>query len=124
MIVIRSFDVNKPGAEVDDLKGGVAGGSIITGVLKVRCNLILRSALDSLNLTLTWRICIRVPIKSNAIMAYITIAAWNLFNSFFDKSRPLACPEKLLILRLDRLPQKRIYPMFMTITTQKLIFVT
>jgi translation initiation factor 2 subunit 3 len=33
LIVIRSFDVNKPGAEVDDLKGGVAGGSILTGVL-------------------------------------------------------------------------------------------
>ena len=29
MIVIRSFDVNKPGAEVDDIKGGVAGGSIL-----------------------------------------------------------------------------------------------
>lgn len=29
MIVIRSFDVNKPGSEVDDLKGGVAGGSIL-----------------------------------------------------------------------------------------------
>lgn len=35
MIVIRSFDVNKPGAGVDDLKGGVAGGSILQGVLKV-----------------------------------------------------------------------------------------
>lgn len=35
LIVIRSFDVNKPGAEVLDLKGGVAGGSILTGVLKV-----------------------------------------------------------------------------------------
>ena len=35
LIVIRSFDVNKPGAEVDDLKGGVAGGSILRGVLKV-----------------------------------------------------------------------------------------
>ncbi|MEQ2185899.1 Eukaryotic translation initiation factor 2 subunit 3 [Goodea atripinnis] len=29
-----SFDVNKPGCEVDDLKGGVAGGSILKGVLK------------------------------------------------------------------------------------------
>lgn len=29
MIVIRSFDVNKPGSEVDELKGGVAGGSIL-----------------------------------------------------------------------------------------------
>lgn len=35
LIVIRSFDVNKPGAEVKDLKGGVAGGSILSGVLKI-----------------------------------------------------------------------------------------
>lgn len=28
--------MNKPGCEVDDLKGGVAGGSILKGVLKVR----------------------------------------------------------------------------------------
>ncbi|GAX80039.1 hypothetical protein CEUSTIGMA_g7478.t1 [Chlamydomonas eustigma] len=35
MIVIRSFDVNKPGSEVDDLKGGVAGGSILQGVLRM-----------------------------------------------------------------------------------------
>ena len=35
MIIIRSFDVNKPGAEIEDLKGGVAGGSILTGVLKL-----------------------------------------------------------------------------------------
>lgn len=35
LIVIRSFDVNKPGCEVDDLKGGVAGGSILHGVLTV-----------------------------------------------------------------------------------------
>ncbi|KTW32416.1 eukaryotic translation initiation factor 2 subunit gamma [Pneumocystis jirovecii RU7] len=35
LIVIRSFDVNKPGAEVDDLKGGVAGGGILTGILRV-----------------------------------------------------------------------------------------
>ncbi|KAH8332674.1 hypothetical protein KR074_008790 [Drosophila pseudoananassae] len=35
LIVIRSFDVNKPGCEVQDLKGGVAGGSILSGVLKV-----------------------------------------------------------------------------------------
>jgi translation initiation factor 2 subunit 3 len=35
LIVIRSFDVNKPGAEVDELKGGVAGGSILQGVLRL-----------------------------------------------------------------------------------------
>ncbi|EAL67905.1 translation initiation factor 2 gamma [Dictyostelium discoideum AX4] len=35
MIVIRSFDVNKPGSRVDEIKGGVAGGSILKGVLKI-----------------------------------------------------------------------------------------
>lgn len=42
LIVIRSFDVNKPGAEVDDLKGGVAGGSILTGVLAVGMEVEIR----------------------------------------------------------------------------------
>jgi translation initiation factor 2 subunit 3 len=35
MIVIRSFDVNKPGALVTELVGGVAGGSIVQGVLRI-----------------------------------------------------------------------------------------
>ncbi|MCL7040600.1 hypothetical protein MKW94_025974 [Papaver nudicaule] len=35
MSIIRSFDVNKPGSTVDDVKGGVAGGSILRGVLRV-----------------------------------------------------------------------------------------
>ena len=35
LIVIRSFDVNKPGESVENLKGGVAGGSILQGVLKI-----------------------------------------------------------------------------------------
>ncbi|KAJ3207880.1 hypothetical protein HK099_000175, partial [Clydaea vesicula] len=35
LIVIRSFDVNKPGSDIHDLKGGVAGGSILCGVLKI-----------------------------------------------------------------------------------------
>lgn len=35
LIVIRSFDVNKPGAEIEELKGGVAGGSILNGVFKI-----------------------------------------------------------------------------------------
>jgi translation initiation factor 2 subunit 3 len=35
MLVARSFDINKPGAKAADLKGGVLGGAIITGKLKV-----------------------------------------------------------------------------------------
>ena len=34
-IVVRSFDVNYPGAEPKDLVGGVAGGTLIRGILKV-----------------------------------------------------------------------------------------
>ncbi len=34
MYVARSFDVNKPGASIDSLLGGVIGGSIVRGTLK------------------------------------------------------------------------------------------
>jgi len=47
LIIIRSFDVNKPGCEVDDLKGGVAGGSILKGVLKVGQEIEVRPGLVS-----------------------------------------------------------------------------
>ncbi|KAI9126349.1 hypothetical protein K1719_002770 [Acacia pycnantha] len=39
MVIIRSVDVNKPGAEADDIKGGVVRGSILKGVLSL--NLII-----------------------------------------------------------------------------------
>lgn len=35
MFIVRSFDVNKPGTKPEDIKGGVIGGSIISGTLKV-----------------------------------------------------------------------------------------
>ena len=42
MIVIRSFDINKPGTSIEDLKGGIAGGSILQGVLKVGDDIEIR----------------------------------------------------------------------------------
>lgn len=42
MIIIRSFDVNKPGSEIADLKGGVVGGSILEGVLRVGMEVEIR----------------------------------------------------------------------------------
>lgn len=42
LIVIRSFDVNKPGSDVKDLKGGVAGGSILSGVFKLNDEIEIR----------------------------------------------------------------------------------
>ena len=35
MYVLRSFDVNRPGTPIKELKGGVVGGSLIQGVLEV-----------------------------------------------------------------------------------------
>ncbi|MEM2122297.1 MAG: translation initiation factor IF-2 subunit gamma [Candidatus Bathyarchaeia archaeon] len=35
MYILRSFDVNKPGTEAEDLVGGVLGGSIVQGVFRV-----------------------------------------------------------------------------------------
>jgi len=35
MHVLRSFDVNKPGSKIKDIKGGVIGGSLTQGVLNV-----------------------------------------------------------------------------------------
>ncbi len=35
MFVARSFDINKPGTEIEKLVGGIVGGSIVQGVLRV-----------------------------------------------------------------------------------------
>merc|ERR1712061_62461 len=47
MIIIRSFDVNRPGEEVKNLKGGVAGGSILKGVLKLGDEIEIRPGIVS-----------------------------------------------------------------------------
>ena len=49
LIVIRSFDVNKPGAEADELQGGVAGGCIMRGVLRMGDEVEVRPGLISKN---------------------------------------------------------------------------
>ncbi|CAJ0585201.1 unnamed protein product, partial [Mesorhabditis spiculigera] len=47
LIVIRSFDVNKPGSEVENLKGGVAGGSVLRGILRVGQEIEVRPGIVS-----------------------------------------------------------------------------
>jgi translation initiation factor 2 subunit 3 len=42
MFVVRSFDVNKPGDTIDELRGGVLGGSIFQGTFKVGDEVELR----------------------------------------------------------------------------------
>ena len=45
MFVLRSFDVNKPGASVDELRGGVIGGSISQGKFKLGDEVEIRPGL-------------------------------------------------------------------------------
>jgi translation initiation factor 2 subunit 3 len=47
MIVIRSFDVNHPGTDAMTLKGGVAGGSILQGVLRLGDEVEIRPGIIS-----------------------------------------------------------------------------
>jgi translation initiation factor 2 subunit 3 len=35
MFVVRSFDINKPGTEIEDLNGGILGGALIQGELRI-----------------------------------------------------------------------------------------
>jgi translation initiation factor 2 subunit 3 len=35
MLVVRSFDINRPGTEIEKMKGGVIGGALIQGELKL-----------------------------------------------------------------------------------------
>ncbi|KAL0233204.1 hypothetical protein GEMRC1_011949 [Eukaryota sp. GEM-RC1] len=46
LIVIRSFDINKPGTNIDDLTGGVAGGSILQGILRIGDKIEIRPGLS------------------------------------------------------------------------------
>ena len=45
MQILRSFDVNRPGTRVQDLKGGVVGGTLLQGELKVGDEIEIRPGL-------------------------------------------------------------------------------
>jgi translation initiation factor 2 subunit 3 len=42
MIVVRSFDVNRPGIKIEDMRGGIIGGSVVSGILKIGDRIELR----------------------------------------------------------------------------------
>lgn len=67
LIIIRSFDVNKPGQEIETLSGGVAGGSILKGVLKIGDEVEIRPGI--INKTSTGAtVC--SPIRSRIVSLY------------------------------------------------------
>jgi translation initiation factor 2 subunit 3 len=45
MLVVRSFDINKPGTEIEDLNGGILGGALIQGELKIGDEIEVRPGL-------------------------------------------------------------------------------
>lgn len=45
LLIVRSFDVNKPGTEIEDIVGGIVGGSVIQGVFRVGDELEIRPGL-------------------------------------------------------------------------------
>jgi len=49
MFLIRTFDINKPGCNIQDLKGGVVGGSIGSGILKIGENIEIRPGISKRN---------------------------------------------------------------------------
>lgn len=59
--------MNKPGCEVEDIKGGVAGGSILRGVLKVGMEIEVRPGLISKDPTGKLVVC---PIFSRITSLY------------------------------------------------------
>lgn len=48
-LVARSFDINRPGKEIEDLKGGVIGGSVLKGTIKIGEEIEIRPGLHIKN---------------------------------------------------------------------------
>ena len=64
LMVLRSFDVNKPGIDVENMAGGVAGGSILKGVLRVNDEIEIRPGVITKSATGEFK-CI--PIKTRVV---------------------------------------------------------
>ncbi|MEW5996005.1 MAG: translation initiation factor IF-2 subunit gamma [Candidatus Micrarchaeota archaeon] len=47
MLVSRSFDINKPGAVISSLRGGVLGGSLVQGTIKKGENILIRPGAET-----------------------------------------------------------------------------
>ena len=59
MLVVRTFDINKPGTEVKNIKGGVLGGGLVQGELKVGDEIDIRPGIRVKD---EWR-----PIKTKVV---------------------------------------------------------
>ena len=72
-LIARSFDINRPGKEIEDLKGGVIGGSVLKGKIKIGEELEIKPGLRVKE--------DHIPIKS-------TVVSISQGSYFFDEARP------------------------------------
>jgi translation initiation factor 2 subunit 3 len=64
MYVARSFDINKPGTEIDKIKGGVIGGSLLQGKFSIGDIVELRPGVKKKN--------VYAPIKTKIISLIVS----------------------------------------------------
>ena len=72
-LVARSFDINRPGTQINELNGGVIGGSVLKGKVKVGEEIEIRPGL-------------RVKNKYNPLKTQIVSISQG--NSFLDDAKP------------------------------------
>lgn len=69
LIIIRSFDVNKPGQDATAVEGGVAGGSILQGVLRVGDEIEIRPGIVAKDASGNARHCIPIHSRITSLKA-------------------------------------------------------
>ena len=72
-LIARSFDINRPGKEIEDLKGGVIGGSILKGIINIGDEIEIRPGLHIKNQ--------HMPLKS-------TVVSISQGNNFLEYAKP------------------------------------
>lgn len=67
MLVVRSFNVNKEGTNIQELKGGVIGGSLMHGMININDDLIIYPGYIKKNTAESDKKWICYPLKSKAL---------------------------------------------------------
>ena len=77
MFVVRSFEVNRPGTPPNDLVGGVVGGSLLRGVLKVGDEIEIKPGVR-----------IRSGVKEEYIPLTTEVVSIRFGKYFYDEAKP------------------------------------
>lgn len=72
-LIARSFDINRPGKEIKDLKGGVIGGSVLKGKVNIGDRIEIRPG---------------IRIKNNYMPIQSTIVSISQGNNNFENAKP------------------------------------